>query len=195
MTSRTYLAVRVTTMAIRTAVTVSFISLPSVLVLLFKGGIHVRRAIGGVTAAHATGVAVTLAVVATYGWLLRSVGPARLMRVMSYAQLAANTLVWVGFFLMTQGLVGELARNATLGSNASLLVFPGIWFASAVPVVAGEADWRAWTGLALTAATFVMLVRAIGGKLSLEYAAALGRLSATAAPVASPSGSSTVPSR
>ena len=182
VTSRTYFAVRLTTLFVRTVAIVSLVSLLPVVALLSKDGLHPIRALGGLLAAHGAGAAVTLGFVAGYGWLLRTAGPTRVLRVMSYAQFAVNMTVWLSFMLVTQGLQRRLLAGVRFSDAPWVLAYPGAWFASVVQLAGGDFSAIPLAGTALAVLLLAVILRAISGKLSLDYAAALGRLTTTAAP-------------
>jgi hypothetical protein len=181
VTSRTYFAVRLTTLFVRTVAIVSLVSLLPVVALLARDGLHPIRALGGLVAAHGAGAAVTLGFVAAYGWLLRTAGPTRVLRVMSYAQFVINMTVWLSFMLVTQGLQRQLLAGVRFADAPWVLAYPGTWFASVVQVAAGDFSTVPIAGTALAVLLVAVILKAISGKLSLDYAAALGRLTTTAA--------------
>lgn len=182
VTSKTYLAVRVTTLFVRTIAIVSLVSFLPVIALLLKDSGHPFQATGGLIAAHGTGAAVTLGLVAVYGWLLRTVGPTRVVRFMSYTQFGINMVVWLGFIAVTQGLQKRLVAGVTLAGNPWTLAYPGTWFASFVQIGGGDWSLLPLAGAALALALLVTLLSSITGKLSLDYAEALGRLTTIAVP-------------
>jgi len=182
VTSRTYFAVRLTTLFVRTVAIVSLVSLLPVVALFARDGLHPIRALGGLIGAHGAGAAVTLGFVAAYGWLLRTAGPSRVMRVMSYMQFAVNMTVWLSFMLVSQGLERRLLGGVRLADAPWSLTYPGTWFGSVVQVAAGDFSTVPIVGTALAVLLLGVILKAISGKLSLDYAAALGRLTTTAAP-------------
>ncbi len=181
VTSRTYLAVRVATLFVRTIAIAGLVGFVPVVALLFKDGVHPLRALGGLIAVQAIGAAVTIGLVATYGRLLRTVGAARLVRLMSYTQLAVNMAVWLGVIAVTQGLHRQMLRGVRLGDNPWALLYPGTWFASFVQLGAGDFSVLPMAGAALAVLLLIALLGSLGGKLSLDYADALGRLKSVSA--------------
>ena len=188
ITSRTYLAVRVSAILVRTGVIATAVALAPVGVFLFKGGLHPARAIAALVAAYAVGLAVTLAVVAMYGWMLRIAGPTRLKRWATYTQFAAQSVAWGGFFITTQGLGRQTMAGTSFSESAWWLLYPGTWFGSYVALGAGEFTAPVMTSALLSLAMVAALARLIGGKLSLGYAEDLARVASGAsrpAPAAS----------
>ena len=182
VTSRTYLAVRVTTLFVRTVAIAGLVSFIPIVALLFKDGVHPLRALGGLIAVHGIGAAVTVGLVAMYGWLLRTVGASRLVRFMSYTQLAVNMAVWLGVVVVSQGLHQRVLRGLRLSDSPWALFYPGTWFASFVQLGAGNLGVRPIAGAVLAILLLTALVASLGGKLSLDYADALGRLKSLAVP-------------
>jgi hypothetical protein len=167
VSSRTYLAARVTTLMVRTLGIAALVGGPSVLAFAFKGG--VALALAAAFAAVATATASTFGIVALYGWMLRLVGPRRLVRIMSYAQFAANAVVWVGFFIASQGMQKRMLGSLHLDSALLILAYPGCWFASWVDLASGTVDGVRIAAALLSVGLAVALVLSIGGRLSLDY--------------------------
>ncbi|HEY8174693.1 MAG TPA: hypothetical protein VIF32_03290 [Gemmatimonadaceae bacterium] len=182
VTSRTYLAVRVTSIVIRTIVITSCVAFAPVMVYLFKDGFHPGRAVAALAAAYSVGLAVTLAIVAMYGWLLRSAGPRRMVRYASYVQFTAQMVTWVGFIVVSQSLGKRALAGLSLSGSVWALLYPGTWFGSYVALASGQVSWMTIVPGVLSMLLLVVLARAIGGKLSLGYAESLGRLTSVAAP-------------
>ena len=158
------------------------VSFVPIVALLFKEGMHPLRALGGLIAVHGSGAAVTVGLVAMYGWLLRTVGAARLVRFMSYTQLLVNMAVWLGVVIVSQGLHQRLLRGLRLSDSLWALFYPGTWFASFVQLGAGDLSVLPIAGAALAILLLTALVASLGGKLSLDYADALGRLKSVSVP-------------
>jgi hypothetical protein len=186
VTSRTYFAVRLASISVRTLAITTLVALAPIGVYLLKGGLHLRLAVGALLAAFLTGVAVTLAVVAMYGWLLRVAGPTRLLRYTAYVQLIASTLAWGGFVFVTQGLAKKVVAGVSLEGSLWVLLYPGTWFGSLVPLISGRWDWSTIVPVLMAGALIVALAASVGGKLSMGYAASLRQLkTATMKPAAS----------
>jgi hypothetical protein len=184
VTSRTYLAVRVTTMALRTIFISTCVAFMTVLVFLLKGGrgLHWGPATAALLAAWATGIAMTLAVVAMYGWLLRLAGPQRMLRWASYMQFTVQMLTWIVFVVVTQDIGKRVMAGVTLAGTPWALAYPGAWFGSYVMLAAGDVGISTVVAAILSLSLVAALLRTIGGKLSLDYAENLGGLASAAAP-------------
>ena len=180
VTSRTYLAVRMASLLARTMIIATCVAMPPVIVLLRKGGIHPGRAAAALLAAYAAGIAATLAITAMYGWLLRLAGPARMTRYASYAQLAAQLVVWGGFIVVTQDMMKQQLAGLSLSGSIWALLYPGAWFGSWVEIGSGTAGAHTIPPFVLSLLLLAVLWRLIAGKLSLGYAESVGRMAAAA---------------
>jgi hypothetical protein len=180
--SRTYFAVRVTTVFVRTTIIVTLVSLPAVAVFLLKGGTHVRLALGALAAAYAVGIAVTLAIIAMYGWLLAKAGPARMQRYVVYLQFVASTITWGGLLIASRDLASKAVSGLALSGKPLALLYPGVWFGSFIPLADGQFDVTTIAAAVLSVALIGVLARSITGKVSLEYAENLSRLTTESAP-------------
>jgi len=181
VTSRTYLAVRVSALLVRTIIIATLVSLAPVGVFLLKGGLHPGRAIVALGASYLAGLTVTLVLVAMYGWVLRLAGPQRLMRWSSYAQFAAQTVTFVGFMVATQELGKGALKGVALTGTLWSLLYPGAWMASWVAIATGNLAWMTLVAAFLSLALVAVLGRSIGGKLSLGYSETLSRVATAAA--------------
>lgn len=180
VTSRTYFAARVASLLVRTAVFATCVALAPVIVFATRGGFDPARGISALLAAWSAGLAVTLAVVAMYGWLLKLAGPQRMTRYSSYLQFTAQMAVWGGFVVVTQDLFAQQIAGVSLAGTPWALVYPGAWFGSYVVLADGVLTTRTVVPAALSLLLIVALWRAIAGKLSLGYSETLGRASAGA---------------
>ena len=181
VTSRTYLAVRVASLLVRTTAIATCVAVPAVVVFATKGGFDPLRGLAALVAAYAAGLAITLAIVSMYGWLLRLAGPSRMARYAMYVQFAAQFVVWGGFILVTQDLLGDALVGLSLSDSPWSLLYPGAWFGAYVGVVTGAPASQMLIAIALSLALIAGLWRSISGKLALGYAESLGRVAATAA--------------
>ena len=189
VTSRTYLAVRIGAILVRTAVIASCVAMAPFIAFLFKGGIHPGRALAALGVAYTTGLAVTLAVVGMFGWMLRLAGPARMKRWALYTQFAAQSIAWLGFFVATQGIGRSVMAGYVLAEHPLWYAFPGAWFGAWVALAAGMLSVGTVGSAALSLALILALGLVIGGKLSLGYAESLARVAGSAAPVSAGKGS------
>jgi hypothetical protein len=171
VSSRTYFAARVTNALVYIlALTTAFAYLPLVSFAIRHGA-----AIGGgaVAAVYAASLATALAMIALYAAIVRVVGAARLKRILSYVQMMASFVVYGGYFLVAQ-LVGQEMMIASIDKQPWMIAMPPVWFASIVELAAGRRTPLEIASVAAGAIVLAGLGRALGGRLSLDYAARLG---------------------
>lgn len=181
VTSRTYLAVRVASLLVRTGIIATCVAIPPVIVFSRKGGFDPLLGLAALVAAYGAGLAITLAIVAMYGWLLRLAGPSRMARYAMYVQFAAQFVVWGGFILVTQDLLSDALVGLSPSESVWSLLYPGTWFGAWVGIAGGAPAQRMLVAMALSIALIVVLWRSIAGKLALGYAESLGRIASSAA--------------
>jgi hypothetical protein len=186
ISSRTYLAARVATLFVRTFVITTFVALAPVTAFLFKSGFHPGIAASALVASYAAGAAVTLAIVATYAWMLRVAGPARVLRYAAYLQLGAQTVTLAGFLVATQGVGHRAIAGLSLTGSVWALVLPGAWFGSYVSLAAGQITWATTVAVILSAGVLAALAASVGGRLSLSYAATLAAIRQYSSPTKAP---------
>ena len=182
VTSRTYLAVRITTMSIKTLIISTAVSLVTVAVYLLKGTRpRPELAAAALLTAWVTGFAVTIGVVAIYAWLLRLAGAERLLRWASYTQFSVQMLTWIMFVLLTQDLGSRAVAGLSISGTWWTLAYPGAWFGSYVALAAGDFGWMTVLAAVLSLAAVAALGRTLTGRLSLGYAENLGKVASASA--------------
>jgi hypothetical protein len=175
VSSRTYLAVRVTTLMVRSVLVAGSTSLLPAAAYVFEyGASRPQYAIALLLACQLAATATTFAIVALYTWLVERVEAEQLKKWVMYAQSAAGFIVWGGFLIVTQGLVKSYVAGLVMDPGLWLL-FPPTWFAALVPLAGGAASAWSVVGLALGAASIVVLGRLIRGKLAMGYTEGLTR--------------------
>ncbi len=180
ITSRTYFAARlVNVLVYTTAMTAVFSYIPIVAYFLRHG-----PAVGFamIVAIYAASVFTTLAMVVMYGWLVRTIGPNRLRRALSYVQFLLSFVIYGGFFTLSRVFQVGVISQIALPKSAWMLLLPSAWFASYPEIAAGRASTFdiALAGMSLMALVGVVL--SLSGKLSLEYADRLAALTTAAPP-------------
>ena len=177
VSSRTYFAARVTnTLVYILAMTTAFAYLPLVSFAV-RHGVTVGAA--AAIAVFSASAATALTMIAIYASVMRAVGPARLTRLLSYVQMMASFVVYGGYFLVAQ-LIGEEMLRAAIDKQPWMMALPPVWFASVVELAAGRQTMLEIVPIALGIAAMAALARALGGRLSLDYAAQLGAIVAAA---------------
>lgn len=178
VSSGTYFLVKLTNVLIFTLIIGALLGGPSVILLLVAYGPLV--AAGGILALVGITTATTLAILCTYAALLNVVHPRRLVRVLSTVQMIVVAAVML-FPIYIDNLFGPALERMMSGDGAIptpawVLLAPPAWFASLLPLSAG--DWN--PGYAAAAVAGVGSVGVLfffgAGKLSVSYAERLGAI-------------------
>lgn len=181
VTSRTYLAVRVAALLIRSLVISGCVAMLTTLVFLSKGGLHPGLAMTALLTAEMTGFATTLAIVAMYGWILRVAGPDRLTRYTAYLQLMATSTVWLGLIVVTQGLNSRFLQGLTLSATSWWIALPPAWFGSYALLAIGQGSAMVILATSLSVASVALFGWLIRDKLSMAYGEDLARVATATA--------------
>jgi hypothetical protein len=182
VSSRTYLAVRVSTLIFRSFLISAATIVAPAIVLAFKDGLHgVAIDAGLFIGSQIAGLAMTLLVVVSFGILLRRAGTERLQRYVAYASSLAGFVLWMSVLLITRGSVGKVIGGYTLVSPLWYLL-PPTWFASFASLAAGEWSALAFLGALASVATVVAGGWFIRDKLSMTYSSDVARVAAVSAP-------------
>jgi hypothetical protein len=179
VSSRTFLAIRVTNVLFHALLITALMAYPVVIAYVFAHGVDAGRGIAAALAIFLWSVVVTLMVVTSYGGLLHLVGAPRFQRALGYLQLLGGFLAYGGFFLMTRLFDRPALRDMRLADTPWLLLAPPAWFASYIELAAGVLNSTTWIRMAFSIAAMVVLLTMLRGKLGLEYAGRLGDLPAT----------------
>ncbi len=177
VSSRTYFASRLANVLVYTTViTTLFAYLPIGSYFLRWGtGIGVAS----VVAVYAASASVALMMVATYASLIGRIGPARIKRVLSYVQFVFSFFVYGGYFVLMRLVSGSALAGFRLDKTVWMLLLPPTWFASYLEIAGGRTSLLELLPAAASIAVLVLLARALGGRLSLEYAERLGAIAST----------------
>lgn len=184
VTSRTYLAVRVSGLLLRSCIVAGAVALAPMMVALLRHGFHPGLAFALFLTAEMTGVAVALGIAAMYGWALRTAGPQRMMRYTAYLQFVASTVTWIGMLGVSQGLSKRALAGASLSATNWWLALPMTWFGSYALIGAGRITAAALLATLMSIATIVLFGWLLRDKLSLSYVESLARLATSSAPPA-----------
>jgi ABC-2 type transport system permease protein len=186
VTSRTYFAVRCASLVVlmmESAVLIGW--LPLIAFWTRKGG-SLSLAFAAAMAMVAGTLTTTFGILAIYGWLIRIISPARLTRLITYAGAALSLVLTAVFSLGVYALIDDERplhiMRTQLPHDFRTYWFPPAWFASYVTVAIGTA--RRWDLAAamLSLTAMAVFASALGGRMSLEYAARLEQFAnATAA--------------
>ena len=176
VSSRTFLAIRVTNVVFHALVITTLMAYPVVAVYLLASGLDVARGAASLVAIYAWSLAVTLALVATYGTLLRIVGGWRLKRALGYLQLGAGFLAYSGLLLTSRSLSDSALATASFPDTWWLVLIPPAWFASYIELAAQTINSTTHLRAVLSVLAVAALVAALRGKLGLEYSRRLADL-------------------
>ena len=171
VSSRTYFVVKVTSVLVYTGAIGGLMG--GFATISFLVGYGPLVAAAWIAALAGVIVWTTLAMVYLYAAMLHLVPQRRLRRVLSYLQLVAGFGVFAPLVLM---MYTDWLPTAAVDPPIQLLVLPSTWFATALPLAEGR--WSASILLSVLAAfgSIVVLVRYVGGRLSLSYAERLGTI-------------------
>jgi hypothetical protein len=175
VTSRTFFAARLTSLAIYVMAMTAAFSLTGVIALGAKrGGPLVAAAAAWAAMLEAS--VVTLLVVGLYVGVLKFVRASRLASALSYLQLALAFVVY-GSYLIVPALLGEeFMHSASLPKAWWTLVNPASWFAGWVTLAAGGRTGVDFAGPMLSLLALLASGWFVAGRLSMDYAQRLGEI-------------------
>ena len=181
VTSRTYFAVRCSSLLLTIAETTVLIGWIPVLAFLTRKGGSLALAFASAAASLAGAVAATAGIVAIYGWLIRIVPPAKLTRLLASAGAVLSLGLTVAFTLGLHAMV-ENDRpfdflKTTLPHDLRTYWFPGAWFASYVTLAHGTAGNADLAAAAASGIALSVFASTLTGRMSLDYAARVGAFS------------------
>ena len=180
VTSRTYFAVRVTTILAHTSLTAALIGFMPVAVFVASAGPVVG--LGLLAAIAATSATVTLAIVSegTRG-CSASRGPPDSADSSGNAQLASSSVVYLGIATMSGSGMRHVLVGVGMPSTAWVLSYPGTWFGSYVALASGRHEPTLVVAAMASALCMCAILWSLGGKLTLSYSERLAALATSAA--------------
>jgi hypothetical protein len=170
VSSRTFLAIRLTNVLFHALVVTSLTAYPVVFAYAVAHGVSVARGIAALFAIYAWSLMLTLALVAAYGTLVRTLGAARLQSTIGYLQLAAGFMVYGGLFLASRVVHESALHSATLPDAWWIALIPPAWFASYLEAAGGAMNSTTLLRGVLSVVSLVGLSAILRGRLSLDYA-------------------------
>ncbi len=180
--SRTFFAARMANLLIYIgAMTVAIGIVPAAL-YTFIDGFRPLLGIASMLAMFGASVLITLFIVFLYVNLMRVVHPKKLRRIFSYLQLVLSFLVYGSGMIFSTLLNSGVLSDIMLTQEPWTLLLPSTWFASLMLLAVGEASFTTGLSLFFGAGLTMMLLIYSYGKLSLEYASMLTRLSEVSEP-------------
>ena len=182
ISSRTFMAARLTTVLIYLLVLVLPLAVPPALAHLLTGGFSLLRGVASVTATALAAVTTALVIVALYTGAQQAFRPERMRTVLTVLQVVLGLVLYSSATLLPAVVGRGLLTGVQLGMPPWLLAIPGAWFASIVEMADGRVGWREVGPVALALAAFLLGARVVAGRLSLDYADRLGALTSSAPP-------------
>jgi hypothetical protein len=179
VSSRTFLAIRVTNVLFHALLVTSLMAYPVVLAYIFAHGLDLFRGLAAAVAIYVWAIALSLVLVTSYATVLTAVGPARFRRVIGYVQLLGGFLAYGGLMLASRLLPDTSFRRAAMPDEWWLLLIPPAWYASYLELATGATNSTTIVRAALSLVALAVLAAALRGQLGLRYAARLADLSTT----------------
>ena len=173
VSSRTYFIVKLTNVLLYTGIIGALVGGLATVPFLWKYGPLV--AAGWLSALAGTVFWTALVFLYLYAAMLHLVSPQRLRRVVSYVQFLMPMAMFAPFVLAEADWLPTIANDPP----AQLLLLPPTWFASLLPLAAG--DWSGTRAAVVLVAfgSIAALLGYVGPRLSLSYAERLGALAST----------------
>jgi len=184
VSSQTYFAARVTALLLGTIEVAVPIGWLPVAALTLRDGGSPAVAAAATVAIAVSSCAVTFALAAVFGLLMRSVSPKKLTRAILSAQTLGFIALFSAYWMPFVDRRAELASivSVTMSSTSAVLLFPGTWFGSYVALAAGHTSWVTWQAAALSLVAVGVPAWGIIGPLSARYTVALGEHSSESTP-------------
>ena len=171
VSSRTYFVVKVTNVLLYTGLVGALLGFPTMIWFLARAGPLLASA--WLLALAGAVVWTSLAMVCVYAVLVHQIRPQRLRRVLSSVQLLMSVAVFAPMVLVQ---MTDWMPAVEAGPPAALMFLPPSWFASLLPLAAGEGSATAAVAVVAAFGTITVLVRYASGRLSLSYAERLGAI-------------------
>jgi len=192
VSSRTFLAIRVTNVLFHTLLITTLMMYPPVIAFTVAHGVNAARGLAAMLAVYACALALTLGLIVAYSTILQTVGAARLQRALGYLQLALGLVAYGGFMLLMQTVERAVAARIAMPRGPWLLLLPSTWFAAYIEIASGVATTQSWIGAALSVLTLALLMAALAGRLGDDYTERLASVPLSGAPAVAAGG---VPAR
>jgi len=181
VSSRTFLAIRITNIVFHVGVLTTMMGYPVIAAFTVAHGVSAVRGLAAAVALYACALSVALAIVTVYGSLMRWISPARLQRTLGYAQIVIGVGAYGGLMWIMDGIGGSALGTMTLPRGPWLLLLPPAWYASYIEIAAGVADGGSFLRAGVSLIVGGLLIVAIRGRVSGDYAARLGDVPEAAA--------------
>ncbi len=181
--SRTFFTARMSNLFIYVGMMTFAIGIAPALLYTFLHGFNPLLGIASMLGMFGSSVLITLFIVFLYVNLMRVVHPKKLRRLFSYLQLILSFLVYGSGMLFSILLNSGALSEIMLVQEPWTLLLPSTWFGGMMLLAEGEGTSQTFLALTLGFGFTAMLLVYSYGKLSLEYASLLTRLSEISEPV------------
>lgn len=175
--SRTYFLVRLGTLVFLILVISTAIALVPAITTSVVHGIHPERGIALIVAVWTSALWFSLLLVIAYAHVVQRVPTYRVRSVLSYLQMVLSVFVYGGYILVPQLLSEASVQDVVLSRDSIWMFYPGVWFAQYVELVSGRPGWSAAGMIALTLVLVAATVRALSGRVSLQFTERLSAMS------------------
>ena len=187
ITSRTYLAVRVTGLMTQTLFMIGLSGIFPIAAVVLKHDGSILMLAAGFVVVGISAIIASLSAISFSAYMLLKSSPARLKRVASYMQTTVMFVMMAGYFYGMRLLVNETTLSFSLDRAPWIWLYPGTWMASFVALSGGRLDAFVWLGCAASFGLLLALAWNLKSRLSLDYAATLAEASVTPETTMSPS--------
>lgn len=181
--SRTFFAARMSNLMIYIGVMTLAIGIIPAILYTFLDGFRPLLGLASLAGMFGASVLITLAIIFLYVNLMRWVHPKKLKRIFSYLQLVLSFLVYGSGMIFSTMLNSGALSDVMMTQEPWTLLLPSTWFVSLMLIVTGEASFTTTLSIGFGVGLTAMLLVYSYGKLSLEYASLLSRLSEVTEPI------------
>lgn len=176
VSSRTFLAIRLTNVLFHALVVTSLMAYPVVFAYVVAHGVSIARGIAALFAIYLWSLLLALALVAAYGAMVRAFGAARLRSAVGYLQLVVGFMSYGGLFFASRLLRESTLASATLPDAWWIALIPPAWFASYLEAAGGVMNSTTLLRGGLSVVSLLALAVILRGRLGLDYARRLSEL-------------------
>jgi energy-converting hydrogenase Eha subunit A len=180
--SRTFFAARMANLLIYIGTMTLAIGIAPSLLYAFNDGFRPMLGLAAMLGMFGASLLITLFIIFLYVNLMRVVHPNKLRRVFSYLQLVLSFLVYGSGMIFSTMLNTGALSGIILTQEPWTLLLPPTWFTSMMLIVEGDATILSWLSMLFGVTLTLYLSAYAYGKLSLEYASILSRLTEVSEP-------------
>jgi ABC-2 type transport system permease protein len=178
ISSRTFFAVRLTNIVFHATLLAVLMGWPVVIAQTVARSGHPARGFAAALSLLACCLATTFTIVAAYATVLRTVGSARLQRILGYTQIVIGSIAYGGAFLLLGVTDQSLVTDASMPRGVWLYFLPPAWYASYLEIASGTTDASVWGRAAISVAFLAAMAVLLRGPLAAGYAEHVSRIAA-----------------